>query len=55
MTMLKRTPRDREPLEEELHAAGVTAEKIQAGRAGCWPRTEDTSSPRPASSSAALT
>lgn len=27
-------PRDWEPLEEELPAAGVTAEEIQAGRAG---------------------
>ena len=29
--MPKRTPKDWEPLEEELHAAGVTAEEIQAG------------------------
>ena len=29
--MPKRTPQDWEPLEEELHAAGVTAEEIQAG------------------------
>jgi hypothetical protein len=50
--MPKRTPQDWEPLEEELHAAGVTAEEIQAGHAGCWPRTAGTSSPRPASSSA---
>jgi ribosome-binding protein aMBF1 (putative translation factor) len=31
MIMPKRTPQDWEPLEEELHAAGVTAEEIQAG------------------------
>jgi ribosome-binding protein aMBF1 (putative translation factor) len=31
MTMPKRTLQDWEPLEEELHAAGVTAEEIQAG------------------------
>ena len=29
--MPKRTPQDWEPLEQELHAAGVTAEEIQAG------------------------
>ena len=29
--MPKRTPQDWEPLEEELHAAGVSAEEIQAG------------------------
>ena len=29
--MPKRTPQDWEPLEAELHAAGVTAEEIQAG------------------------
>ena len=29
--MPKRTPQDWETLEEELHAAGVTAEEIQAG------------------------
>jgi ribosome-binding protein aMBF1 (putative translation factor) len=29
--MPKRTPQDWEPLAEELHAAGVTAEEIQAG------------------------
>jgi len=28
--MPKRTPQDWEPLEEELHAAGVTPEEIQA-------------------------
>jgi ribosome-binding protein aMBF1 (putative translation factor) len=31
MIMPKRTPQDWEPLEEELHAAGVTPEEIQAG------------------------
>src|SRR5690242_4511251 len=31
MIMPKRTPQDWEPLEEELHAAGVSAEEIQAG------------------------
>src|SRR6266568_3346499 len=31
MIMPKRTPQDWEPLEEELHAAGVPAEEIQAG------------------------
>ena len=29
--MPKRTPQDWEPLEEELHAAGVSAEEIRAG------------------------
>ena len=29
--MPKRTPQDWESLEQELHAAGVTAEEIQAG------------------------
>lgn len=29
--MTKRTPQDWEPLEQELHAAGVSAEEIQAG------------------------
>ena len=29
--MPKRTPQDWEPLEQELHAAGVSAEEIQAG------------------------
>jgi transcriptional regulator with XRE-family HTH domain len=31
MTMPKRTAQDWEPLEQELHAAGVSAEEIQAG------------------------
>jgi ribosome-binding protein aMBF1 (putative translation factor) len=31
MTMPKRTPQDWEPLEQELYAAGVSAEEIQAG------------------------
>ncbi len=31
MTMPKRTPQDWEPLDHELHAAGVSAEEIQAG------------------------
>ncbi len=29
--MPKRTPQDWEPLEQELHAAGISAEEIQAG------------------------
>jgi ribosome-binding protein aMBF1 (putative translation factor) len=31
MTMPKRTPQDWEPLEQQLQAAGVSAEEIQAG------------------------
>ena len=47
--MPKRTPQDWETLEDELHAAGVTAEEIQAGARRLLAENRGTSSRRPAS------
>ena len=50
--MPKRTPQDWGPLEEELHAAGVTAEEIQAGARKLLAENRGISLPRLVSNSA---